>query len=55
MRPKTGWYGERYPPVSIFVPGDEGGPTLWGLRLLDYAAIVAWDLRTSRRTTVTYK
>jgi hypothetical protein len=46
-RQRAGWPKKivRYPPVSIHVPADEGGPTLWGVKgPKDYAQIVAMDL-----------
>ena len=50
-RRRFGWPDEkkRQPPLSIHVPPDERGPTMVGVPVLDYSALVEKDLREATR------
>jgi hypothetical protein len=51
-RRRFGWPDakKRQPPLSIHVPPDERGPTMVGVPVLDYSALVAKDLREASRS-----
>jgi hypothetical protein len=48
-RRRHGWSAKikRSPPISLYVPLDEGGATLWGVPEIDYSELVAHDRRTT--------